>query len=90
MRVPGPAWDRSRPMRRQDGWHEHARFMDDLAEAGFILLGGPIGAGEQRFMHVCDGESEAAVRSRFDADPWTPAMLEIDSVEPWTILLRAP
>jgi hypothetical protein len=90
VRVPGPAWDRSRAMREQDGWDDHARFMDDLAADGFIVLGGPLGDDEQRFMHVCDGETEAAVRSRFDPDPWTPAMLEVESVDRWTILLRAP
>jgi hypothetical protein len=90
VRVPGPAWDRSRAMREQDGWDDHARFMDDLAADGFIVLGGPLGDDEQRFMHVCDGETEAAVMSRFDPDPWTPAMLEIESVDRWTILLRAP
>jgi hypothetical protein len=90
VRVPGLAWDDSRPMREQNGWEAHARFMDELADSGFIRLGGPIGHGEQRFMHVCVGESETAVRSRFDADPWTPAMLEIETVDRWTILLRAP
>lgn len=90
MRVPGAAWDHTRPMREQDGWADHARFMDDLAVSGFIVLGGPLGEGEQRFMHVCDGESAAAVRSRFDPDPWTPELLEIETVARWTVLLRAP
>lgn len=90
VRVPGPAWDYSRPMREQDGWADHARFMDDLAASGFIVLGGPLGEGERRFMHVCDGESDAAVRSRFDPDPWTPELLEIETVARWTVLLRAP
>jgi hypothetical protein len=89
VRVPGPAWDHSRPMREQDGWDAHARFMDDLAASGFIVLGGPLGDGERRFMHACVGASQDAVRSRFDDDPWTPHMLEIESVEGWTILLRA-
>jgi hypothetical protein len=89
VRVPGTAWDHSRPMREQEGWDDHARFMDDLASSGFIVLGGPLGEGERRFMHVCDSESEAAVRSRFDPDSWTPDMLEIESVDRWTILLRA-
>jgi len=88
VRVPGPAWDHARPMREQDGWDAHARFMNDLAASGFIVLGGPLGDEERRFMHLCDGESAAAVRSRFDSDPWTPEMLEIESIDRWTILLR--
>jgi hypothetical protein len=89
VRGRGPAWDRSRPMRGQDGWDDHARFMDALESEGFIVLGGPLGEGDERFMVVCAAESEQEVRSRFDADPWSPDMLVIESVEPWTILLRS-
>jgi uncharacterized protein YciI len=89
VRVPGPAWNHDRPMREQDGWDDHARFMDALAEEGFIVLGGPLGDGERRFMHVCDAPDEAAIRGRLDADPWTPDMLELETVEPWEVLLRA-
>ena len=90
VRVPGPAWDETRPMCEQDGWGEHARFMNDLAASGFIALGGPLGNGERRSMLVCVAESEAALSSRLDADPWPPALLEVESVEPWTILLHSP
>ena len=44
--VPGPAWDPARPRREQDGWDEHAAFMDGLVAEGVIVLGGPVGAGE--------------------------------------------
>src|SRR5947208_6466429 len=40
MEVPGPAWDHSRPRREQDGWDEHATFIDGLAKQGVIVLGG--------------------------------------------------
>lgn len=36
----GGPWDCSRDMREQVGWGKHARFMDGLVGAGFILLGG--------------------------------------------------
>ena len=39
--VHGPHWDRSRPIREQDGWDEHAAFMDGLVDDGLIILGGP-------------------------------------------------
>jgi hypothetical protein len=45
--VNGPRYDRSRARREQDGWDEHATFMDGLVEAGFVILGGPVGDGEQ-------------------------------------------
>jgi hypothetical protein len=37
----GAPWDWSRDLREQDGWQEHARFVDSLVEDGFIVLGGP-------------------------------------------------
>jgi hypothetical protein len=76
-------------MREQDGWPEHAEFMDGLALSGFIVLGGPLGEDDTRFMHACVAENEASARERFDDDPWTPGMLEIESVERWTILLES-
>ena len=39
--VHGPNWDPGRPIREQDGWQEHAAFMDGLVDDGFIILGGP-------------------------------------------------
>ena len=30
--VHGPCWDPSRPIREQDGWDEHATFMDELVD----------------------------------------------------------
>ena len=87
--VSGPRWDASRARREQDGWDEHAAFMDALVDDGFVVLGGPIGDGE-RVMVVVEAEDENEVRRRFAADPWLPAgVLEIASIEPWTIWLDA-
>jgi uncharacterized protein len=87
--VSGPSWDASRARREQDGWDEHAAFMDALVDDGFVVLGGPIGDGE-RVMVVVEAEDAAEVRRRFAADPWLPAgVLEIASIEPWTIWLDA-
>jgi hypothetical protein len=85
---PGPQWDHGRGMREQDGWDDHARFMDDLAVEGFIVLGGPVEGGEHRAMLVVDAPDEHAVRERLDADPWKPDLLEIESVRRWTVLLE--
>ena len=87
-RVPGPAWDPARGMREQERWHDHAAFMDGLAEEGWIVLGGPLGKGS-RFMHVVAAASAEEVEARLDADPWTPMdMLRTAGSEPWEILLR--
>lgn len=34
----GPSWDRSRGMREQEYWADHAAFIDGLIEEGFLLL----------------------------------------------------
>ena len=86
-RVRGPAWDRALPMRSQAAWAEHAVFMNALAAEGFVVLGGPLGTGEEVLL-VIDADTEDIVRARLAADPWTRAgLLEISRVEPWTVLL---
>ena len=59
----GGPWDWSRDLREQDGWDEHARFMDGLVEDGFIVLGGPLG-GDREILHAVSAPSEEAVRER--------------------------
>jgi uncharacterized protein YciI len=86
LRERGPEWNPNRDMRAQDGWYEHAAFMEGLAEEGFILLGGVLEDG--RALHVVEAESEEAVRQQFAADPWREEMLDVASVMAWEILLR--
>ncbi|MFL5822152.1 MAG: hypothetical protein ACJ764_01775 [Solirubrobacteraceae bacterium] len=83
----GGPWDWSRDLRQQDGWDEHARFMDSLVDAGFIVLGGPL-AGDREILHAVSAGSEDEVRRRLAEDNWAQnGMLTITSIEPWTILL---
>ncbi len=83
----GGPWDWSRDLRQQDGWDEHAAFMDALVDQGVILLGGPL-AGDREILHVIRAGSEQAVRTRLAQDNWSAnGMLTITSIEPWTILL---
>ena len=85
----GGPWDWSRDLREQEGWDEHARFMDLLVEDGFIVLGGPLG-GDREVLHAVCADSEDAVRERLAQDNWARnGMLRIASIEPWTILLDA-
>lgn len=88
-RARGGPWDWSRDMRQQDGWAEHARFMDALVEDGFIVLGGPL-EGDREALLVVNAPSEEAVRERLAADNWTAnGMLTTVAIERWTILLDA-
>ena len=86
----GPAWDPARRRREQDGWDDHAAFMDELVDEGFVVLGGPVGDLEKGgALLVVTGESEQAVRARLADDPWPEEMLTIERVEPWTVWLRS-
>jgi hypothetical protein len=83
----GGPWDWSRDLREQDGWEEHARFMDSLVDEGFIVLGGPVEGGRE-ILHVISAHSESAVRRRLAEDNWAQnGMLTVTSVEGWTVLL---
>jgi uncharacterized protein YciI len=84
----GPSYDRALPLEEQAGWREHAAFMDELVDAGRVVLGGPL-ADDHRVVLVVEGASDADVRAALAADPWHPSHLVVASVEPWTIRLDA-
>jgi uncharacterized protein YciI len=83
----GPAYDRSRPLEEQKQWEEHAAFMDGLVDDGFVVLGGPIGDGEE-VMLVVEAKDEREIEARLGDDPWAPmGILRIGAIRPWTIWL---
>ena len=82
----GPEWDPSQPLEGQSGWQEHAAFMDGLLDAGFIVLGGPLG-DEHRVVLAIEAASEDEVRATLARDPWVESHLVVESVDPWTIRL---
>ena len=85
--VHGPGWDPLRQIREQDGWDEHAAFMDGLVDDGFLILGGPVGDGEQT-LHAVEAADESEVRARLAGDPWASArLLRIGAIEPWAFWL---
>jgi hypothetical protein len=87
IEVAGPTWDASRARREQDGWDEHAAFMDALVDDGFVVLGGLLGDGE-RVLLVIEASDEQEIEARLAADPaLSRGILRIESVEPWTIWL---
>jgi hypothetical protein len=85
--VHGPLWDDAHGIREQRAWDEHAAFMDGLVDDGFVILGGPIGDGEQTLL-VIEATDELVVKQRLGEDPWAPrGLLQIGSLQPWTIWL---
>ncbi|MGB6579966.1 MAG: YciI family protein [Streptosporangiaceae bacterium] len=85
--VHGPNWDAERPIRGQDGWDEHAAFMDGLVEDGFIIVGGPVSDGEQT-LHAVEAADKNEITARLALDPWASAgLLQIGTIEPWALWL---
>ena len=83
----GSTWNHALGMREQEQWAEHAAFIDGLADDRFVVLGGPVGNGSHVLL-IVKAESEEAIRTRLDGDPWTPmGLLTTKAIEPWEILL---
>ena len=83
----GGPWDWNRGLREQAGFGEHARFMDDLVESGFVVLGGPL-EGDREVLLVVDAPGDEAILARLAGDPWvSDGTLTVTSIERWTILL---
>ena len=82
----GPQWAPSRPLEEQSDWLVHAAFMDELVEAGVIVLGGPL-VDEHRVVHAIEAKSVDAVRATLAGDPWSETHLRLDTIDPWTIRL---
>ena len=82
----GPRWDASRGIRAQDGFPEHAAFMDGLVDDGFVILGGPLDGGQA--LLTVEAADEAQLRARLAADPWAPmGLLYVGSVRRWELWL---
>jgi uncharacterized protein YciI len=90
IRTKGKAWDEAKPMRSQQEWSEHAVFMNNLAARGFVVLGGPLGETGD-FLFGVNAADENEIRATLKQDPWSESgMLDIKSIQPWTILLESP
>ncbi len=90
IRERGAGWDGSRALREQDRWDEHGAFMDALAEAGSVLMAGPIGDGTRphRALIIVQASDADAVHALLTDDPWTVSeTLVTVSVEPWDVLV---
>ena len=87
----GANWDHARGNREQPYWDQHAAFADGLVDGGVIILGGPIGGGEDDDIALLavEAATEDAARSAFDADPWTVhEVFRIKRIQPWTLWLN--
>ncbi|TML04481.1 MAG: hypothetical protein E6G36_05910 [Actinobacteria bacterium] len=89
--IPGPAWDESRPRREQDGWDEHATFVDGLVNEGVVVFGGPVGDPDfGPALLVFHAENETEIRRCLAGDPWMETILIIEGIQPWSIWVGTP
>jgi uncharacterized protein YciI len=83
----GPDRDLSKSTREQPFWDEHAKFIDQLVDDDFILMGGPL-VDEGGSLLICNAEDENEVREKLKNDPWTQrGILKLESVKRWQIFI---
>lgn len=84
---PGSQWNPDLPVREQAYWDDHANFMDDLFDAGIVILAGPF-ADRSGSMVILSSESAESALALFREDPWArrDILVAIEARE-WTIFL---
>ena len=89
----GPNRDPSKGTREQPFWDEHATFIDQLVDEGFILMGGPLvdEAGmPQGALLIVNAEDENEVRQKLKNDPWfQKGVLKLENVRRWQVFIDA-
>jgi uncharacterized protein YciI len=92
-REAGPSWTEGKGAFEQPEVNDHADFMSDLADDGFVLFAGPLAGSEHdriRVLLIADAGSEADIYQRLADDPWERTRRVVTtSVEPWLILSGA-
>jgi uncharacterized protein YciI len=83
----GPNRDFSKGTREQPFWDEHAKFIDQLVDDGFILMGGPLVDGGGALL-IVKADDENEVREKLKDDPWAErGILKLESVKRWEIFI---
>ena len=83
----GPSRDFSKGTLEQLFWDEHAKFIDQLVDDGFILMGGPL-VDKGGSLLVLNAGDENEVREKLKNDPWTEhGILKLESVKRWEIFI---
>jgi uncharacterized protein len=92
IRQAGPGWTEG-GIADQPAVAEHAAFMNDLADQGFLLFAGPLAGSEGarvRALLIIDADSEDEIRNHLADDPWVHSdRLLFNSIEPWNLVVGA-
>src|SRR4051794_41869541 len=76
----GPEWEASKPLEAPSDWPEHAAFMDQLVDEGFLALGRRL-ADEVRPAHAVEAASEEAIRPTSARDPGSQTHLRLAPID---------
>lgn len=90
---PGPNRDPSKGTREQPFWDQHAAFIDDLVDQGFIFMGGPL-VDETELpcgaLLIVNANDENEVTEKLKDDPWFErGILKMKSINRWEIFIDA-
>ena len=89
----GPGWTPGKGAFEQPAVNDHAAFMNNLADEGFVLLAGPLAGSEQdriRVLLIADAGDESDIHRRLADDPWVRTQqLVTTTVEPWNLAVGA-
>jgi uncharacterized protein YciI len=87
----GPNRDQSKGVREQPFWDDHAAFIDQLVDDGFILMGGPLLDRDglpQGALLIVKAQDENEVTEKLKDDPWyEQGILKLESVKRWEIFI---
>ena len=92
-REAGPGWTDGKGTFEQPAVNDHAAFMNDLADVGFVLFAGPLAGTERdriRVLLIAEADSETDIHARLADDPWARTrQLVTTSVETWNLFVGA-
>jgi uncharacterized protein YciI len=87
----GPNRDQSKGTREQPFWDEHAAFIDQLVDEGFILMGGPLVGRDGRpegSLLIVNAQDENEAKEKLKNDPWFErGILKLESIKRWEIFI---
>ncbi len=90
-REAGPSWTEGKGTFEQPAVEDHAAFMNNLADEGFVLFAGPLGGSERdriRVLLIAEAASATDIHQRLADDPWELTQrLVTTNVEPWNLLV---
>src|SRR5690242_20074559 len=82
----GPNWT-SGAVDEQDGWDEHAAFIDDLIERGIFVMGGPF-ADQSGSLSLLENVTEEEARELVLADPFVAnGVFELEELRAWNVFV---